>query len=82
MDGGIEEQTDRQMTLFVCLSPGFGGVQVPREFCEETVTTDTSLAMLLPAVKGLGVCSFALLQYLATMQNNFMEEYSRLTGQR
>ncbi|KAK2177038.1 hypothetical protein NP493_621g02052 [Ridgeia piscesae] len=60
---------------------GFGGVQVPREFCEETVTTDTRLAMLLPTVKGLGVCSFALLQYLATMQNNFMEEYSRLTSQ-
>jgi len=55
---------------------------VPREFCEETVTTDTRLAMLLPTVKGLGVCSFALLQYLATMQNNFMEEYSRLTSQR
>ena len=60
----------------------FGDVLVPHEFFEETVTTDTSLAMLLPAVKGLGVCSFVLLQYLATMQNDFMEDYSRLTGQR
>ncbi|KAI0227840.1 hypothetical protein LSAT2_021675 [Lamellibrachia satsuma] len=60
---------------------GFGGIQVPKEFCEETVSREMSLAMLLPAVKGLGVCSFALLQYLVTMQNNFMEEYSRLSKQ-
>ncbi|KAK2149470.1 hypothetical protein NP493_2985g00001, partial [Ridgeia piscesae] len=59
----------------------FGEVRVPEEMCEETISNETSLAMLLPSMKGLGVCSVALLQYLAVIQNNFMEEYSRVAQQ-
>ena len=65
-----------------CVIAVFGEVRVPEEMCEETVSDETSLVMLLPSTKGLGVCSVALLQYLAVIQNNFMEEYSRVAQQR
>ena len=60
----------------------FGDTRVPEELCEEAVGEEMSLAMLLPSVKGIGVCSFALLRYLAMTQNNFVEKYSKLTKQR
>lgn len=66
----------------MCNIVAFGDTRVPEELCEEAVSEETSLAMLLPSVKGIGVCSFALLRYLAVIQNNFVEKYSELTKQR
>lgn len=66
----------------MCIVAFGGDIRVPDKLCKDTVSEETTLAMLLPSVKGLGICSFALLRYMALIQNNFMEEYSKLTKQR
>ena len=51
---------------------------VPKEYCAIEITDNTSLALLLPTLKGEGICSTGLVHYLVTLHNEFIEEYARL----
>lgn len=39
---------------------------------------DTPLSALLPGLRGRGLCSLALIHYLTTVHNQFIEDYHRL----
>ncbi len=47
-----------------------------------TINDNTPVIVLIPSVKGRGQCSLALISYLCQVQNNFMEEFSRIIGQK
>ena len=69
------------MPLFV-LRSAVGGSTVPAEYCEQVVDDQTVLAMLLPNIRGQGLCAIILVHYMIQIHNNFMENYSRLSQQR
>ena len=59
-----------------------GRVLVPEELCNKKVNQDTPLAMLLPSDQGMGGCALALVHFLCAQQNEFLELYARISGQR
>ncbi len=65
----------------VCFSPhtAVGGMALPQEYCEHSVSGNTSLAMLLPALRGPGLCATVLVHYITHIHNSFIEEYAKLT---
>ena|SRR6218665_3672629 len=55
----------------------FSGYTIPIDYTQEPVNVDSRLAMLLPSLRGWGLCSVALVYYLQELQNNFLENYSK-----
>jgi len=70
------------MSKYVNMCLAFSGQQLPAEFTPEQIDVETRLAVLLPSLRGWGLCSVALVYYLCQLQNNFMEGYSERTKQR
>lgn len=57
-----------------------GRIYVPREYCQETISSNSCLAMLLPSLRGQGLCSYALVHFLLMKQNEFLQQYYHITG--
>lgn len=62
------------LSAAVCLSE-FGRVAVPKELCDAPITDDTSITVLLPNTDDKGICSYAMLEILMKIQNEFLDEY-------
>ncbi len=58
--------------------PAFSNMVVPKEYCGKEIGDNTSLALLLPTMKGEGICSTGLIHFLVKQHNDFIEEYARL----
>lgn len=59
-----------------------GGLRLSDEQRNQSVDQDTKIISFVPSGRGDGLRSLAVVSYLCDVQNQFMEEYSRLTGQR
>jgi hypothetical protein len=58
-----------------------GGSTVPAEYCEHSVDDNCNLAMLLPTLRGQGLCATALVHHMVQIHNDFIENYCRITKQ-
>jgi hypothetical protein len=90
---GIAEDNVRQefydlvrdfVTAWDCVRPSlinyaFGGRTLPAEYAQKSVDEDSCLAVLLPSLRGYGLCSVALTYFLFMKQNDFLEEYATIT---
>ncbi|KAK7459431.1 hypothetical protein BaRGS_00038999, partial [Batillaria attramentaria] len=61
-----------------CRAPGEGFVSLPEEYHNTSITADSPVAVLLPATRGPGLCSYILLQYLLAAHNDFMIKYCQI----
>ena len=67
------------LCLLVCRTEA-GGVVVSENLCNMVVTDSTPVSILLPSTKGLGLCSFAMLDFLfRKVQNGFLDNFFRET---
>jgi len=57
----------------------FGGRTLPVEYIEISLSEQSPLAILLPSLRGYGLCSVALTYLLCQKQNDFLEAYSTIT---
>lgn len=57
------------------------GLRLSEEQCGQSVDQDTKVITFVASGRGDGLRSLAVVSYLCDVQNQFMEEYSRLTGQ-
>jgi hypothetical protein len=57
------------------------GQRLSEDIADVVVDDDTPVLFLMPSAKGRGQCSLALITYLCRVQNQFMEEYCRITKQ-
>ncbi|KAJ7339580.1 hypothetical protein OS493_005983 [Desmophyllum pertusum] len=57
-----------------------GHLRPPRDLCELTMDNTRPLAVLLPSTSGIGICSTALVFFLTTVHNEFIERYQNLIG--
>ena len=55
-------------------------VAIPREYLSINVRDldRLQLAMLLPSWRGPGICAIAVVKKLASIQNDFLEEYAKI----
>lgn len=82
----VVNQCARILLMLSCINsvayvfgPVFFRMTVPAEYHEIKVAVETtSLAMLLPSDRGLGLCSFGLVTYLMELQNQFRAKYNEL----
>ncbi|XP_052761964.1 uncharacterized protein LOC128204600 [Mya arenaria] len=58
----------------VCNTEDQGQVVAQRALCAKPITDDTPLSFFLPATKGHGLCSYALLDFLLRRQNAFLDD--------
>lgn len=58
------------------------GLRLSEEQCNQTFNRDTSVISFVASGRGDGLRSLAVVSYLCDIQNQFMEDYSRLTGHR
>jgi hypothetical protein len=57
----------------------FDGRTLPAEYAQKSIDEDSCLAVLLPSLRGYGLCSVALTYFLFEKHNDFLEKYSIVT---
>jgi len=57
------------------------GQRLTEDLLQMKMGDNMPVSVLMPSRKGLGQCSLALIAYLCQVQNNFMENYSRIRKQ-
>ncbi|XP_053396355.1 E3 ubiquitin-protein ligase rnf213-alpha-like [Mercenaria mercenaria] len=68
------ELVRNSLKMYLCPTE-LGGMAVPKEYCNMTINEKTPLSMLLPTEKEIGLCSYALLDFLMRKQNDFLDKY-------
>ncbi|KFU85912.1 E3 ubiquitin-protein ligase RNF213, partial [Chaetura pelagica] len=56
-----------------------GEINLPEGYCDADLTLDSSLEVLLPRRRGLGLCSTALASYLIGLHNSFIHSVNKHT---
>ncbi|KAL5009497.1 hypothetical protein ScPMuIL_011802, partial [Solemya velum] len=56
-----------------------GPKKVSKEYCQREMTKSSPLGMLIPTLRDSGLCSYALLHFLLTQQNEFLQKYCNKT---
>ncbi|XP_062588954.1 E3 ubiquitin-protein ligase RNF213-like [Saccostrea cucullata] len=54
-------------------------VLFPKEYCEKKLSEKDALGFLLPMHDGIGMISFIMVHYMIEHQNQFLQEYSRIS---
>ncbi|XP_053396017.1 E3 ubiquitin-protein ligase rnf213-alpha-like [Mercenaria mercenaria] len=72
------ELSRNELRFYSCTTEA-GYATIPDGFCEHGINDDTPLSMLLPTTGGVGLCSFALLDFLMRKQNDFLDKYIKET---
>ena len=68
----------------LCFNLVCGNKPMPAEYQNIDVWNleETPLAVLLPNWRGYGICAIAILYFLASIQNDFLETYAKFTKTR
>ncbi|XP_052808436.1 E3 ubiquitin-protein ligase RNF213-like [Mya arenaria] len=67
----VWKKTRHYLSKHVCRTE-FGRALIPSEYCDSDIDTFTPISVLLPSIKGPGLCSYGLLEFLFRTQNEFL----------
>ncbi|XP_050390801.2 E3 ubiquitin-protein ligase RNF213 [Patella vulgata] len=76
------ETLKEKLISHVCHLRDGGRLVIPDEFHNMKMDKSTKLDFILPSVKGPGVCSYIMTEYLLRKHNSCLESYCLLTNQR
>ncbi|XP_052239407.1 E3 ubiquitin-protein ligase rnf213-alpha-like [Dreissena polymorpha] len=58
----------------------FGRAMFPTEWCSLRIDQTTPIAVFLPSTDGMGLCSYAMLDFLFEKQNDLLDFYVKTSG--
>ncbi|XP_053388236.1 E3 ubiquitin-protein ligase rnf213-alpha-like [Mercenaria mercenaria] len=71
------ELVRNSLKMYLCPTE-LGGMAVEKEYCNMSINEKTPLSMLLPTEKEIGLCFYALLDFLMRRQNDFLDNYVKV----